>query len=103
MAIHERSASTLSLCAVRMEGSAMTGFGPRLPTWALQQVGSYLGYTGHQINVVVTAARDPKRPLGPVPGSYRATPFAAEMLGASTPLVPGDAIVSASQSASGQQ
>ena len=28
MAIHERSASTLSLCAVRMEGSAMTGFDP---------------------------------------------------------------------------
>jgi hypothetical protein len=36
-------------------------FGPRLPTWALQQVGSYLGYTGHQINVVVvTAARGPR-------------------------------------------
>ena len=35
--------------------------GPRLPTWALQQVGSYLGYTGHQINVVVTAARDPNQ------------------------------------------
>ncbi len=28
MAIHERSASTLSLCAVRMEGSARTGFDP---------------------------------------------------------------------------
>jgi hypothetical protein len=35
--------------------------GPGLPTCALQQVGSYLGYTGHQINVVVTAARDPKQ------------------------------------------
>ena len=31
----------------------------RLPTCALQQVGSYLGYAGYQIDVVVTAARDP--------------------------------------------
>jgi hypothetical protein len=36
---------------------------PRLRTWALQQVGSYLGYAGHQIDVVVTAARDPKPAL----------------------------------------
>jgi hypothetical protein len=34
--------------------------GPHLPTWALQHVGSFLGYTGHQIDVVVTAVRDPK-------------------------------------------
>jgi hypothetical protein len=31
----------------------------RQPTWALQQVGGYLGYAGHQIDEVVTAARDP--------------------------------------------
>src|SRR5713101_5468063 len=37
----------------------MSANGPGLPTCALQQVGSYLGYTGHQIDVVVTAARDP--------------------------------------------
>jgi hypothetical protein len=41
----------------------MSGYGPHLPTCALQQVGSFLGYTGHQINVVVTAARDPKLPF----------------------------------------
>ncbi len=29
--------------------------------WALQQVGSSLGYTGHQINVIVTAAGAPMR------------------------------------------
>jgi hypothetical protein len=33
----------------------------RLTTCALQQVVSYLGYSGHQINVVVAAARDPIR------------------------------------------
>ena len=33
--------------------------GPTLPTWALQQVGSYLGYTGRDPNLVAKAARDP--------------------------------------------
>jgi hypothetical protein len=37
--------------------------GPRLPTWALQQVGSYLGYTGRDVNVVAKAALDPIRTL----------------------------------------
>ena len=46
--------------------------------------------------------RDPKLPLGHMPGSNGATAFAAEMLGAFTPLLAGDAIVFASQSASGQ-
>jgi hypothetical protein len=32
---------------------------PRLPTWALQQVGRYLGYTGHGANIFVKAACDP--------------------------------------------
>jgi hypothetical protein len=36
--------------------------GPWLPTCTLQQVGSYLGYTGHHINVVVTAALAPCGP-----------------------------------------
>jgi hypothetical protein len=35
--------------------------GPRLPTWVLQQVGSYLGYTGRDAGVVSTAAHDPLR------------------------------------------
>jgi hypothetical protein len=38
----------------------MSAPGPRLTTWALQQDGSYLGYTGCQTNVVVTAAHDPQ-------------------------------------------
>jgi hypothetical protein len=33
----------------------MSGFGSRPPTWAVQQVGSCLRYTGHQINIVFTA------------------------------------------------
>ena len=34
---------------------------PRLPTWALQQVDGYLGYTGHGANIVVKAACDPEK------------------------------------------
>jgi hypothetical protein len=33
-----------------------TGIGPRQSTWALRQIGSYLGHTGHRINVVFTPA-----------------------------------------------
>jgi hypothetical protein len=39
----------------------MSAGGPWLPTCALRRVGSYLRYTGHQINVVVAPARDPMR------------------------------------------
>src|SRR5260370_40295143 len=31
-----------------------------LPTWVLQQLGGYPGYTGHHANIVLRAARDPK-------------------------------------------
>src|SRR5260370_5305215 len=41
-----------------MRAVMMTASGPRLPTWALQQDGGYLGYTGHAPNVVATAAHD---------------------------------------------
>jgi hypothetical protein len=34
-----------------------SGFGPKLPTLALQQVGSYQGYTG-RANVIANAALD---------------------------------------------
>jgi hypothetical protein len=37
----------------------MAASGPTLPTWAVHQVGSYLGDTGRDANVVVKAARDP--------------------------------------------
>ena len=33
--------------------------GPTLPTWAAQQVGGYMGYTGHDANVVTKAAHAP--------------------------------------------
>jgi hypothetical protein len=36
------------------------GFGPTRPTWALRQVGSYLGYTGRDADVVAKAAHDPE-------------------------------------------
>jgi len=39
----------------------MSGPGPTLPTWALQQVGGYLRYTGRAANIVAEAARDPER------------------------------------------
>jgi len=43
--------------AVQFVALSQCLFGPRLPTWALQQVGSYLRYIGHEIfNVIVTAA-----------------------------------------------
>jgi hypothetical protein len=41
----------------------MSGCGPRLPTWAAQQVGSYPGYTGRTAKVVAKAARDPQETL----------------------------------------
>jgi len=34
----------------------MASFGPGLPTSAVAQVGSYLGYTGRGANLVLTAA-----------------------------------------------
>ena len=39
----------------------MAGNGPTLPSLAMQQVGSYLGYTGRDANVVAEAAFDPQR------------------------------------------
>jgi hypothetical protein len=41
---------------------AMSGCGPKLRSLALQQVGSYLGYTGRAPNVIAKAAFDPKLP-----------------------------------------
>jgi len=39
----------------------MSGIGPTLPTWALQQVVGYRGYSGRDANVVAEAALDPSR------------------------------------------
>jgi hypothetical protein len=38
--------------------------GPVLPTWALPQIGSYLGHSGRCANTVGKAARDPKATFG---------------------------------------
>src|SRR5215472_10860136 len=38
----------------------MLALGPRLPSWAVRQVGSYLGYTGRAADVAATSAVDPK-------------------------------------------
>jgi hypothetical protein len=37
----------------------MSGIGPRLTTWALQQVVSFLGYTGRAAKIAATAESDP--------------------------------------------
>src|SRR3974390_3369917 len=41
----------------------MSGCGPTRTTGALQQVGSYLGYSGREADVVARAALDPKPPF----------------------------------------
>jgi hypothetical protein len=41
----------------------MTARGPTLPTWALQQVVGYPGYSGRDANTVVKAALDPQLPF----------------------------------------
>ncbi len=41
---------------------AMSLLGPTLPTWTVQQDGSYPGYTGRGANAVERAARDPNLP-----------------------------------------
>jgi hypothetical protein len=66
----------------------MSGFSPILPTCAVQQVGSYLGYSGHQINVVVTAASDPTLPtwaLRQLVGYLRYTGRAADVVQTAVP------------------
>jgi hypothetical protein len=40
-----------------------SGCGPRLTTWALQQVVSFLGYSGRAADVASTTAHDPSRDL----------------------------------------
>jgi hypothetical protein len=35
-----------------MACARISAYGPILPTWALQQVGSYLGYSGRNANIV---------------------------------------------------
>jgi hypothetical protein len=70
-------------------GAAMAGCGPTLPTWVVQQVGSYHGYTGRDANAVATAAHGPgcvKRHTawtqsGPRRPFYSPLIFAALMIG----------------------
>jgi hypothetical protein len=43
----------------------MSQSGPSLPTLPVPQVGSYLGWTGRDANVVAKAAFDPEPTFGP--------------------------------------
>jgi len=47
--------------------------GPTPPTWALQQVSGYPGYTGRDANIVAQAARDLKRTFDMAGGETRST------------------------------
>jgi hypothetical protein len=58
--------------------------GPTLPTWAMQQVGGYLGYTGRTANVVAKAAREPERTF--------ASPFSSRSVDPLTCDLPGPRI-----------
>ncbi len=85
----------------------MAAIGPTLPTWAPRQVGSYLGYTGRNANIVAEAALDPQLTFsattreriilhfsrepharhilpGPVANGYRGLQVAAQVRGADT-------------------
>src|ERR1700747_1083257 len=44
--------------------------GPRPPTWAQQQVGGYLGYSGRGADAFGKAARDPQRTFRHKCGSH---------------------------------
>jgi hypothetical protein len=66
---------------LRIRDGTMAACGPRLTTWALQQVVSFLGYCGRAVNVAATAYSDPQRRKGdalinfanvrPLDGSFR--------------------------------
>ena len=43
--------------------SRFASYGPTLPTCALQQVGSYLGYISGDADIVAEAAHDPQETL----------------------------------------
>jgi len=49
---------TIKATALRAAGwlKSTAAYGPTLPTWALQQVGGFQGYTGRAANVVAKAA-----------------------------------------------
>jgi hypothetical protein len=51
---------TLHQFPVHPKGGMTAGYGPRLTTWALQQVVSFLGYNGRIANVAATAESDPE-------------------------------------------
>src|SRR5258707_5324330 len=52
----------LRAAALPTSNTGTAAFGPTLPTWALQQVGSYLRHTGRDANIVAVAALAPKLP-----------------------------------------
>src|SRR4029077_15168863 len=48
-------------CAAPCGPAMLVTQGPTLPTWALQQVVGYLGYTGRGPDALTTAALDPQQ------------------------------------------
>jgi len=69
------SCSFVISCVICSWSAVSRSHGPMLPTWAMQQVGSFLGYTGRGANVVAKAAHGPLVPwsVRGEHGSYRAT------------------------------
>src|SRR5215470_8581217 len=70
--------------------------GPGLPTFAVKEVGSYVGYTGRTADVVVTAAHDPIRKLATQcatqPGTHREI-----LMFVSSPWLPDEAKIETEQ------
>jgi hypothetical protein len=60
--------------ATRSKASLMSPPGPMLTTCVLQQVVSFLGYTGRAANVVATAAFDPEETFAPALGCQPQVP-----------------------------
>ncbi len=51
--------SELGKSAIHHNIGMISAYGPRLPTWAVQQIGSYRGYTGRDANALGNAALGP--------------------------------------------
>ena len=57
-----RTPPPVAQASLLVKGANVTArSGPTPPTWALQQVSGYPGYTGRDANIAAEAALDPKR------------------------------------------
>jgi hypothetical protein len=78
----------------------MTGVGPILTICALQQVGRFLGYSGHQIHAVAAATHDPGADIMPMGNSGVTSSFALPASNHGPCLPPCATAVSASTTGS---